>query len=57
VLEGEIEEPDDLLARLDEVTAEDVQRVARDLFAGKRLYLAIVGPFDEPDRFENLLAA
>jgi predicted Zn-dependent peptidase len=57
VLEGEIEEPDELLARLDEVTVEDVQRVARDLFEDKRLYLALVGPFDDPSRFEKLLAA
>jgi predicted Zn-dependent peptidase len=57
VLENEIEEPDDLLARLDAVTAEDVQAVARDLFEGKRLYLALVGPFDDPERFERLLAA
>jgi predicted Zn-dependent peptidase len=57
VLEGEIEEPDDLLRQLDEVTVEDVQRVARDLFDGKRLYLALVGPFDDPAHFEELLAA
>jgi predicted Zn-dependent peptidase len=57
VLEGEIEDPDDLLARLDEVTAEDVQAIARDLFEDKRLYLALVGPFDDPARFETLLAA
>ena len=57
VLEGEIEDPDELLRRLDEVTVEDVQRVARDLFEDKRLYLAIVGPFDDPARFEALLAA
>ena len=57
VLEGEIEEPDELLRRLDEVTVEDVQRVARDLFEDKRLYLALVGPFDDPARFEKLLAA
>jgi predicted Zn-dependent peptidase len=57
VLENEIEEPDELLRHLDEVTAEDVQRVARDLFEEKRLYLALVGPFDDPARFERLLAA
>ena len=57
VLEGEIEEPDELLQRLDEVTAEDIQDVARELFEGKRLYLALVGPFDDPARFEALLAA
>ena len=57
VLEGEIEEPDELLRHLDAVTAEDVQRVAQDLFEEKRLYLALVGPFDDPARFEKLLAA
>jgi predicted Zn-dependent peptidase len=57
VLEGEIEEPDELLRHLDEVTVDDVQRVAKDLFEDRRLYLALVGPFDEPARFEKLLAA
>jgi predicted Zn-dependent peptidase len=57
VLENEIEDPDELLRRLDQVTVEDVQRVASDLFDGKRLYLAVVGPFDDPARFEQLLAA
>ena len=56
VLEGEIEEPDELLRHIDAVTAEDVQRVARDLFDGKRLYLALVGPFDDPERFEKLIS-
>ena len=57
VLEGEIEEPDELLQQLDKVTVEDVQRVAKDLLENKRLYLALVGPFDDPARFEKLLAA
>ena len=57
VLEGELEEPDDVLRELDAVTAEDIQRVAGDLLDGKRLYLAVVGPFDDPARFEKLLAA
>jgi predicted Zn-dependent peptidase len=57
VLEGEVEEPDELLRELDAVTVEDVQRVATDLLEGKRLYLALVGPFDDPERFEKLLAA
>ena len=57
MLEGEIEEPDELLEQLDEVTVEDVQRVAKDLVEDKRLYLALVGPFDDPARFEKLLVA
>ena len=57
VLEGEIEEPEELLRQIDTVTAEDVQRVARDLLEGNQLYLAVVGPFDDPERFEKLIAA
>ena len=55
LLEGEIEEPDDLLRELDKVSVGDVQRVARDLIEEKRLYLALVGPFDDAERFEDLL--
>ena len=57
VLEGRAEEPEAVLAGLDAVTAEDVQRVARELIADERLNLALIGPFeDEPERFANLLA-
>ena len=54
VLEGEATEPADVLAALDAVTAEDVQRVAQGVLeSGFRL--AVIGPFDDPDRFERLL--
>ncbi len=55
VLLGAAEEPEDVLAGLDAVTVEDVQRVAEDVLGG-RLRLALIGPFDNPDRFERLLA-
>jgi predicted Zn-dependent peptidase len=56
VLEGSAEEPEAVLAGLDAVTGEDLQRVAADIL-GKRLHLAVIGPFDEPERFEQILAA
>lgn len=56
VLEGGAEEPEEVLAGLDAVTADDVRRVAAEILGG-RLYLALVGPFDDPTRFEPLLAA
>jgi hypothetical protein len=37
------------------VTAEDVQRVAADVL-GSQLHLAVIGPFDDAERFERLLA-
>ena len=55
VLEGEAVEPADVLAELDRVTADDIQRVARDVIGGDGLHLAVIGPFDDADRFEKLL--
>jgi predicted Zn-dependent peptidase len=56
VLEGAAIEPEELLAGLDAVTAEDVQRVAQDVIGGSGLRLALIGPFDEPETFEEILA-
>jgi len=55
VLEGQAVEPADVLEGLDAVTAEDVQRVAQDILDGTGLNLALIGPFDDADRFEQLL--
>jgi predicted Zn-dependent peptidase len=55
VLEGKIREPDEVLAGLDAVTVEDVQRVAQELIAEDNLNLALIGPFEDESRFEPLL--
>jgi predicted Zn-dependent peptidase len=57
VLESRTPNPDEIIAALDKVTAEDVSRVAQDVIARQGLNLAVIGPFDEPERFEKLLAA
>ena len=57
VLEGQAVEPDEVIAALDMVTAEDVQRVAQDLLGRGALHLALIGPFDDAERFEKLLEA
>jgi predicted Zn-dependent peptidase len=56
VLEGRALEPDELLRQIDAVTAEDVQRVAQDLIAHDKLHLAVIGPFEDEDRFLKALA-
>jgi predicted Zn-dependent peptidase len=56
VLEGSALEPEQYLAALDSVTVEDVQRVAQDLIARKNVRLAVIGPFDDDERFAKLLA-
>ena len=55
MLEGRIREPEEVLAALDRVTLDDLQRVAQDVIRAERLNLAVIGPFDDPVRFEPLL--
>ena len=56
VLEGGAVEPQEVLDGLDAITADDVQRVAQDVIGRNQFTLAVVGPFDNPERFEKLLA-
>jgi predicted Zn-dependent peptidase len=56
VLEGKVREPDEVLAGFDAVTVEDLQRVAQDIIGEERLNLAMIGPFDDAERFEKLLS-
>jgi predicted Zn-dependent peptidase len=55
VLEGRAPDPEEVLAGIDAVTAEDVQRVARDVIADERLRLALIGPFEDAAHFDALL--
>ncbi len=55
VLEERLREPDEVLGGFDAVTLEDVQRVAQDIIRENRLNLALIGPFDDEERFEGLL--
>jgi predicted Zn-dependent peptidase len=55
VLEGEAVDPSEVQKGLDAVTAEDIQRVAQDVIGGNGLNLALIGPFDDPEPFEQLL--
>jgi predicted Zn-dependent peptidase len=55
VLEGKAAEPREVLAGLDAVTVEDVQRVAQDVIGGSGLRCAVIGPFDDASKFETLL--
>jgi predicted Zn-dependent peptidase len=54
VLEGRSAEPEEVIAGLEAVTADDVQRVAEDVIGDDRLRLGVIGPLDDGDRFEKL---
>ena len=56
LLANEILLPDEVIRRLDAVTADDIVRVARRLL-DEGLRAAVIGPFRQPERFEAQLAA
>jgi len=55
LLQGKILTPGEKSAKIGAVMAEDVQRVARKIFADDRANLAIIGPFQGKKPFEKLL--
>jgi len=56
VLEGAAVDPKEIQEGLDAVTADDIQRVAQDVIGRNGLKLALIGPFDDAEKFESLLA-
>jgi predicted Zn-dependent peptidase len=55
VLEGNAVEPEEILAGLDAVTGDDVQRVAEDVIGSNGINLALIGPFEDEKRFQGIL--
>ncbi|HEX2587624.1 MAG TPA: pitrilysin family protein [Gaiellales bacterium] len=56
VLEDKVVEIDQVLEGIERVTAEDIQRLARQVIVDDGLNLAIVGPFDDEQRFLDVMA-
>jgi predicted Zn-dependent peptidase len=55
VLKENLSTPEEFFARLAKIKAEDIRRVASDIFRNDKLNLAIIGPFQREEEFENLL--
>jgi predicted Zn-dependent peptidase len=56
VVEGGAVDPAEVLAGVDAVDREDIERVAREIIGERALHLALIGPFEDGERFERLLA-
>jgi len=56
ILEHRFFTPEQLYDRIEKVKAEDIQRVAKNMFAPKNLNLVILGPFEDKQRFRKLLS-
>lgn len=55
LLTGRIRTVDEVVSIMDAITAEDLRRLANELFVGDRLRLAVVGPVSKEEPLEELL--
>lgn len=55
ILTGEILTIDEVIAIVDAITAEELQKLARELLIGKKIRLAVVGPISPDQPLEDLL--
>ena len=56
LLRGEIRSVDEVVAAIEAVTIDEVQRVAGEILRDDRANLSVVGPYRKQARFERLLA-
>ena len=56
LLQAKVETPDEAFAKIDKVDLEDIQRVAERLFKKGKRNLAIIGPFEDKERFLKLIS-
>ncbi len=55
LLTGKILTVDEVIAIIDAITAEELQKLAGELLVGKKLHLAVVGPVSPDEPLEDLL--
>ena len=55
LLRNRVDTVDEVLAKIEAVTMDDIKRVANRIINTNKLVLAIVGPFDDAGRFEKML--
>jgi predicted Zn-dependent peptidase len=55
VLKENLVTPEEYFAKIDKVKAEDIRRVAKDIFKNEGLNLAIIGPFQREEDFEKII--
>ncbi len=55
LLEEEVLTPEEFFEKIDRVSVEDISRVADEIFKPENLNLAMIGPFEEKEKFQKLL--
>ena len=55
VLYNRIKTPEEIMEAIEKVTPADLTRVARDLIKQENMYLTIIGPYEDEERFTKLM--
>lgn len=55
VLKNEIMTPEEILKNINNVTVSDINKIAKDILKNENLNLALIGPFKDKKKFEDLL--
>lgn len=55
LLHAKIKTPEQIAKEIDKVTAADIARVSSDLLKEKELRLAVIGPYEKKEEFEEIL--
>jgi predicted Zn-dependent peptidase len=55
LMRGKIERPEEILVRVDKVSADDIMRVAKKIFVNDRLNLTAIGPIEDKEYLEKIL--
>jgi predicted Zn-dependent peptidase len=52
-IKGKAESPDDIIGKIRAVSAEDIQKLAKEIFVNKGLNMAIIGRYEDAKSFEK----
>jgi len=55
LLHDKIHTPEEIIKMIEEVKVSDIKRVAEDLIKEEKMKIAVIGPYSEEKRFEDLL--
>ncbi|PIP24288.1 MAG: hypothetical protein COX35_01520 [Candidatus Nealsonbacteria bacterium CG23_combo_of_CG06-09_8_20_14_all_37_18] len=55
ILENKISTPEEIFRKIDKISVNDILKVAKDIFKPARLNLALIGPFQDREKFQKLL--
>jgi predicted Zn-dependent peptidase len=56
ILEHILKTPEEVVKEIQRITADEIKTVAQDVFNNQKLNLALIGPDQDPARFEKIFS-